>query len=175
MKAESKAYCSGAGHEDNDTPFTVWAILRRGLHEVLKGESGEIERSCQVHGEGEVPEIERVGIVVRVYDLGSFAYWSHILDSDFNVRTLPAVPTPAQLTTPPRVAPVSFDHFTASFTATCISSTFVISVLKNLVRMLSILVGGVVLSRMAIWVEGEESRSCTVARPSPDELFQDKD
>lgn len=81
--------------------------------------------------------------------------------------TLAPTPTPAQLTTPPRVAPVAFVQVTVSSIACSISSTLVMSVLMYFTR--SLVNGGSDKSRTAM--HADESRSsCAVARPRPDDL-----
>lgn len=69
-----ETYCSSTGDHYNDSSFSIWAFLWLHAYKVLEHETRKIESPGEVNGEGEVPDIEAMRLVVRVDDLGSCSY-----------------------------------------------------------------------------------------------------
>lgn len=86
--------------------------------------------------------------------------------------TLDGAPVPAQLITPPKVAPVSFAHFTEPSTASWICLSFVTSTLKNLTFPGYFAASSLFsfISRLEMYAP-TSSKLYAVARPRPDELM----
>ena len=121
---------------------------------MLASNSREIERPRQIDVYSRVPHVQRMRLSISTYDLfGPVSTRNRFLELG-TLPTLAAVPTPAQLMTPPNGAPFCFVQEMTSSTTLVISSTSVIFNSQNLALLgasSTVVASGRFMSKMATY------------------------